>query len=57
MCLLEDRQLVCTRGGNDTCDEAAENLSLECGNSECSKKSSKRHSPLSDKLDELDRTE
>lgn len=39
MCLLEDRQLVCTRGGNDTCDEAAENLSLECGNSECSQSS------------------
>ena len=44
-------------GGDKACDEAAENLSVECGNSECSKKSSKRHSPLSDKLDELDRTE
>lgn len=28
-------------GGDGACDEAAENLSLECGNSECSKMSSK----------------
>lgn len=51
MCLLRDRQLVCTRGGKDACDEAAEISALNAATQNAVRRAvSRRHSPLSDEL-------
>lgn len=42
-------------GGDGAWDEATENLSLECGNSECSKKISKQETLTVCQMDKLNR--